>query len=323
MKRINPIWSDTVHSEQLSDLFYEYHLDDTEDNILYAGKSYKYPDENVGEVLINDIAENFLSNHITFQTGFRDMTDYCKEFKFVTSTGTKDTCIFYNDWSYKPTDVMQTKRIFLNDPINGIIDSRQYVFVNILSLGSSAIVTFKVDDSPLPAMALTGQNKGVCFSRKLTGPCGSKFTAAFSDGPEKLEYTFGSKDYCLYYVNAYGGWDSLLIDGNVKQTDKITASENYVKKARTNTLEFGKTKYLNTIVPSWTLHTGYLTDEQASKMFHLIESTEVYLHNLNDDTITPVLITDTSCEYKTYSNNGKKLPSYTINVEASQEKYRK
>lgn len=268
------------------------------------------------------MAENYLSNHIKFDTGISTMDDYCKEFKMVTSTGKTTTYIFYNDWSYRPTSIKTNKHLILNDPINGKVDSRQYFFLNVLNIGSTAAVTIKVNGGAYPGIPLTG-NKAFSFVRQFTAPCGAHIDIGTTDNTESLQYTFDSKDYCLYYVNAYGGWDSLLIDGNVKRTDQITSSEKYVKKAKANSLEFGKTKYLNTIVPSWTLYTGHMTDEEASRMHHLLESTEVYLHNLNDDTITPVLITDTNCEYKTYSNNGKKLPAYTINVEASQEQYRK
>lgn len=322
MATIKPIWEDTVYSEQLVDSFFEYHIDDTDDTILYAGKAYKYPNEDKGEVYINDITENFLTNHISFNLGFGEMTDFCKNFKFVTSSGNTNTYTFYNDWSYENTNAMTYKHQILNDPITRKVDSRQFFFLNVLNLGSSAIVTVQVNGSPEPAIALSG-NKATSLVRKYSAPCGSKIEIGTSDNTESLEYTFDSKDYCLYYVNAFGGWDSLLIDGNTKRTDQIVSSEQYIKKAKANSLEFGKTKYLNTIVPSWTLYTGHMSDEESSKMHHLLESTEVYLHNLIDDTITPVLITDTSCEYKTYSNNGKKLPSYIINVEASQEKYRK
>ena len=61
----------------------------------------------------------------------------------------------------------------------------------------------------------------------------------------------------------------------------------------------------------------------GSKMYHLLESTQVYLHNLETDEIIPVVITDTSCVYKTYSNQGNTRFYYTINVEASNYKIRK
>lgn len=127
-------------------------------------------------------------------------------------------------------------------------------------------------------------------------------------------YKETDKNYALYYINAYGGWDSLAIRGNVTQTDKIQ-SQTY--KNKTN----GKVKYLNTITPSWQLYTDSMND--GSKMHHLLESTEVYLHNLETDEITPVVITDSECVYKSYANQGSTRFHYTINVEASNYKIRK
>lgn len=244
------------------------------------------------------------------------MTDYCKNIKLITSTGRNTEYIFYNDWSY------DSPRGILNDPINGKISPDQFFMVNYMNTNSGKTVQLSVDSgSPSTIIPSHSGYNAWSYVGKVTANCDSKLKV--SSGTESLTYTFDTKDYCLYYINAYGGWDSLLIDGNVKRTDQITASEQYIKKSKANSTEFGKTKYLNTIVPRWVLYTGYMTDEQASKMHHLIESTEVYLHNLKDDTITPVLITDTQCEYLTYTNNGRKLPSFTINVEASQEQYRK
>lgn len=56
-------------------------------------------------------------------------------------------------------------------------------------------------------------------------------------------YRETNKNYALYYINAYGGWDSLAIRGNTMQTDNIQ-SQTY--KNKTN----GKVKYLNTITPT-------------------------------------------------------------------------
>jgi hypothetical protein len=125
----------------------------------------------------------------------------------------------------------------------------------------------------------------------------------------------------LYYVNGYGGWDSLLINGNNKKNDKITSSY-YSKQFNNTTIDFGKTKFNNIITTSYTLYTDWFTDEEQSKLWHLLESTNVYLHNLETDRIEPCIITNTNCEYKTFTNNGKKKFYNTINVEIAQERIR-
>lgn len=129
-------------------------------------------------------------------------------------------------------------------------------------------------------------------------------------------------DYCLYYCNAVGGWDSLLIKGNTKKTDKIN-SQYYNRSINNTTVQFEKKKYINIITPTYTLYTDWFTDEEQSKFYHLLESTEVYLHNLITDKIEPVNITNNTCEYKTFTNNGKKKWYNKIDVEVAQEKIRR
>lgn len=330
---IAPIWKDYIWAEETLDDFIEYHLDDV-GTTIYAGKAYKYPDADRVEFLLNSVTENYLSNGISFPTTLSTsvMPNYLKDFTLVTSTGNEKPIIFFNDWSYKDTDL--TSGYFLSDPITGLIDPRQYVMTSwLLPTGEGLVSRFYYKDGIQTATDVTLKSgiNGYTFVENITNlqlGCGDYIVIAFvvsgTISQKQIKYTIDNtgKDYVLYYVNAAGGWDSLLIEGNVKKTDEFE-SESYIKRVLRPSTEFARNKYLNTITSSWTLYTGYLNDEQASKMYNLLESTQVYLHNLKDNTITPVLITDTSCEYKTYTNQGKNKFYYTINVESSQDNYRK
>jgi hypothetical protein len=77
------------------------------------------------------------------------------------------------------------------------------------------------------------------------------------------------------------------------------------------------------ITPKYTLYTDWFDDVQQSKMYHLLESTEVYLHNLKTGKIEPVNITNTTLDYKTFANNGKKKWYNKIDVEVAQDKIRR
>lgn len=330
---IAPIWKDYIWAEETLDDFIEYHLDDG-GTTIYAGKAYKYPGADRVEFLLNSVTENYLSNGISFPTTLSTsvMPNYLKDFTLVTSTGNEKPIIFFNDWSYKDTDL--TSGYFLSDPITGLIDPRQYVMASwLLPTGEGIVNRFFYRDGTQTATDVTLRSgiNGYTFVENITNlqlGCGDYIVIAFvvsgTISQKQIKYTIDNtgKDYVLYYVNAAGGWDSLLIEGNVKKTDEFE-SESYIKRVLRPSTEFARNKYLNTITSSWTLYTGYLNDEQASKMYNLLESTQVYLHNLKDNTITPVLITDTNCEYKTYTNQGKNKFYYTINVESSQDNYRK
>ena len=98
---------------------------------------------------------------------------------------------------------------------------------------------------------------------------------------------------------------------------------NYSRSFRNNTLEFENVNYMNEIKPAWELNTHYLVDSQSSKMHELVESTCVYLYDAEEQTYTPVVMTDKKLEYKTFYNQGRKFYTYTINVEESQSKERR
>lgn len=135
--------------------------------------------------------------------------------------------------------------------------------------------------------------------------------------------TTGCANYGLYYVNARGGWDAFAIQGAVRKTDNIT--EFTTDKSFNNTTkEFEAERYLAEIKTAYELHTHYLTDEQSDNLAkNLLSSNKVYLHNLNDGTIKPVLITDKSVKYiQQHTNNGK-MAQYTINVVESQSRLRR
>lgn len=129
--------------------------------------------------------------------------------------------------------------------------------------------------------------------------------------------------YSLYYVNSYGGVDVLVFKGkSFKKTDNITRL-NYSRSFRNNTLEFENVNYMNEIKPAWELHTGYMVDSQSRKMHELVESTCVYLYDAEEQTYTPVVMTDKNLEYKTFYNQGRRFYTYTINVEESQSRERR
>lgn len=129
-------------------------------------------------------------------------------------------------------------------------------------------------------------------------------------------------NYVLYYRNALGGIDLFPVTGKVIKSNNIEHLT-INKKYDNRTLNFGKTNYENVLTERWQLYSGRLTDQQSKLMHHLINSTYVYLYDIQADKFIPVVITDTEMEYKTYKNNNNKMVYYTINVEASQTKYRR
>lgn len=128
--------------------------------------------------------------------------------------------------------------------------------------------------------------------------------------------------YCgpgaFYYLSKRGGWSAFLIEGRIKRTDKFTQTE-YNKSFDNTTIEFGRVRLLNEIQPTWEIKTGFLSDEESKRLAeNLLPSQRVYLHLFEEDEIIPVVITDSSVEYKEYVQNNNTPVFYTIKVEASQ-----
>ena len=114
------------------------------------------------------------------------------------------------------------------------------------------------------------------------------------------------KRYALYYRNAYGGMDSLLLDGVQR---KETYARSTITRNVDNSVQGARAiqNYRNGVVEGWELRLNSLTDEAASRMHHLVGSAEVYLCDLIADTLTPLVLTDSECVARTFANGHKRL----------------
>ena len=261
-------------------------------NLIFQGRAYKRPNADTNDIKLNKIFENYLSNSINdlLNSGEPEDTgvDASKVFQIMKldADGTEtliDEYTILYDWSYDFR--FRGENTDLSRPINGRYVAGMYKMDTTVD-GKSGTVTNNLTEGPYNVLA----------------DCG---------------------EYALYYLNAYGGWDALLIDGTVlkKSTIKQYTTDRNINNSR---IEFEQTKYINEIQDAYEINTGFLTDEQAANLSkNLIPSREVYLHFLNDNKIIPVLITDSSVTYQTYQTNNLQMPQYKINVKESQIKLRK
>lgn len=324
--KILPVWQDNLieFDESLGDRV-EYTLVDVEtNNVIYSGKVNKLPNSDKVSIDVSKIVGNYLSNpfpYITLNTtNVFVLNDYAKTVDVMVGGNIVETVTIYNSWGYEDIP----KNNIISDPIRKVVDRRQFFICSVYN--PSAI--FKNVQYILRGSGSELYKYGISATHKRQTLL---IDGTLSNYPQYDTLKVGNTVYkiidscaewCLYYSNAYGGWDSLLVNGNVKKSDKIS-SQYYKKSYNNKTYEFEKTKYLNTITPSYVLYTDYFNDDEQSRFHHLIESTEVYLHNLNTNEFLPVNITNTTCDYTTYTNNGKKKWYNTINVDVAQEHLRK
>lgn len=282
-------WEDVIlqRTEQIFDYRIYYGT-----NLLFQGRAYKRPNADTNDIKLNKIFENYLSNSINellndTVTSYTSDAYALKTFTVMKVDGDTeyeiDKYMILYDWSYDYR--FRGATIRLSRPINGRYATGMYK-MNTLANGTDGTVTNSITAGLYPTLV----------------DCG---------------------EYALYYLNSYGGWDSLLIEGAVTKKSTITqytTDRNYDN----NKIEFEQMKYINEIQDSYELNTGFLTDEQAENLAkNLIPSKEVYLHNLKSGVITPVIITDNNVIFQTYQTNNLQLPQYKINVKESQIKLRK
>lgn len=287
---------------------------------IYQGVAYPKPGASGISIRINDICADFLKNVLPDFSQTTPTPILSPVFRVQHSAGgawvTLQPVQFINDWSYEydyNPDVMG-----MSFPIDGRADRRQYVPVSASVTTSINYINedgrryYDEDIDPGTTFIDLSSLDPLVFGIDIGNPQTSQYKII----PSCLRYA-------LYYINAFGGWDAFLIQGNERMSDtysRKTRQEDYDNNDIRNR---GAQNYLTEITRAWTLHTGFMNDDQSGRMHHILGSTFVYLHDLDTGEILPVLITNTETEHKTYHNNGNRLNQYTIDVELAQTRMRR
>lgn len=284
------IWEDTYYEYEGNTL--SYYIKDENDNLIFAGKAYKRPTEDTVKIKINSICRNYLDNDLrpilnAFDEGvssYGEASNAIKIFYLHDADGVVlESYEFLYDWSY---DYQYRGAIsaILSKPINGRkMEGIMYAPYTIVNSGEVTNYLFM-----------------------------GKYTDVDSCNAE----------YAVYYLNSYGGWDAFMFEG--KATKKDTITQFTTDRAFDNqTLDYEAYRYVSEINTSYTLSTGWLTDEQAENFAkNLVGSNHVYLQDLKSGKLMSAIITDSNVTYKTMRNNGGKMALYQLNIKESQNKLR-
>lgn len=312
---VAPIWRDyviTVPTPGQGYINYNINYDGT---VVYTGRAYGMGQDNI-EIYYNHLCKPFLSNHIDFTEGYQSIRDWLGNF-IITSPELGDitSVSFYEDYSYVNRDI--TNVMSLNNPIINEVVEGSYVPFSFFITGTSGNVSIMQNGQQITGLTVNDNEQHRYFVEAEKGKAYSSLGAVYKTIP------VCSARYSLYYINSYGGVDVLPFKGkSFKKTDNITRL-NYSRSFRNNTLEFENVNYMNEMKPAWELNTSYMVDSQSRKMHELVESTCVYLYDAEEQTYTPVVMTDKKLEYKTFYNQGRRFYIYTINVEESQSRERR
>lgn len=324
-----PIWKDTVIEIPASASGTNYTITiDSNGATIFSGKAYAMGEDSNVSINLNRICKDVLSSKIELS---KDTTVYQQPFykmNFKASAeGVGRLVTFYNDWSYQ--DVVEKPYCqSISMPLSDIVDPRQLLITTIAKISSrnpGAVLVEYYDGRAWHEVVNTIPSPCVTFAIPLSELSAAENVDVLNEEEElvrRYRVQNTCAQYCLYYLNAHGGYDHLLINGNALRTDMYTRNE-VTRDVDNTTWEHGRDYASTRITRKWQLHTDTLTDAQWALTHHLLGSTQVYLHDLEADEITPVVITSSQAEYKTYRNQGNKKSHLTIEVEASVERMRK
>ena len=331
------IWKDyevTLGSGDSAD--YTIRTSTSTDDIIYSGTAWKKPGETNIKIIINDICADYLRQelpNLEAATGLQTCNTYMRTFYVYVGTTQKASVEFLYDYSYDDDAASTSFPHSLADPVDGIVDINMPL-VRTLRLSTNIIHYFEVsnsfntesfnDDFDIMADSQTTiSGIGNYVRQSSFGDIGMGITFEESSGWTTYRFADTCSRFALYYVNELGGWDFLVMQGGFKRIDKYKRYEMKRKYNNAVSTNRGRWQYANEETFAYELRTSLLTDDQASRMHHLLGSNMVYLYDLYTNICYPVVMTDNSCEYKTYKNNGLKMVQYIINVEIAKEQTRR
>lgn len=346
---IASIWKDYFVTLGTADtISFRIKVQDAQGQVIYSGKSHKKPGQTDNIIRINDICADYLTNALPAlsQAEFSALSfplNFVVEAYLSGSWTTKGQVQFINDWScdnsYNPTTMG------MSFPVTNRIDSRQWLVFTALNVSTiTATLTFTDGTTAQVIIPIEIQadfnydrfpdegifNTDFAISARSAGSGTAVFDLSAWDNVASVtingktwNVVTDCKEWVLYYVNAFGGWDSLLIEGNTIEMDTLTRHTREMEYDNSSILNRGRRNYVNEITKSYTMHTSWLSDSESYRMSHLLNSTEVYLYNINTGEMMPVVLTNTTTEYKTYKGNGGRLVNYTIEATIAQERVRR
>ncbi len=327
-----PIWKDYfVDFGAITSADFSISVDGT---IIFEGRAVKKPSQSTLQVKINDICQAYLSASLpVFTQGVFTRDSIAKTFEVYKNGTLVQSVTFSLDYSY---DYNRSNNIASSPIIPKVVADQPFIFSQYEAAQIDVAITTPTGVIDIP-IAIAKQDDfnddfNMDFAQSVAkAASGSIYIDLTKYGnPSKVQVggiTYDVVNTCdrfaLYYVNAYGGWDSLLLQGRADEKDVITRKEVTLTYDNRTPQARGRQNYLNEVVKTYTLRTGWLTDAQAAKMWHLLESTNVYLYDIVKKQMHSCIITNAEAPFKTFKGEGGKLVSYELNVELSQGRVRR
>lgn len=337
----NPIWRDyQIDLGSGTSCLYRIGYNNTSSawKTIYQGRAYKRPGDSTIKVNINGICADFLAQVATMPQADFLLISFPLTFqvhKEQTGGGWQSVTSvqFLPDWSYDSSYNPST--MGMSFPINGHIDSRQWIpasaygtsnlsvrFINAQNVGVTETKTLSIADGFCNNTSSKDADIYRCMESAGNGTL--VFNLANYNNVDRVliggiatyKVVTSCAKYALLYVNAYGGWDTFLIEGNTRETSTITRHTNERQTDNNalsaNILNPTEVNFVNEVTKEFTFVTGWLSDDESSRMHHLLNSPKVYLYDIAANSKTPVILSTDTHEEKTYRGNGCQMVNYEI-----------
>lgn len=328
-----PIWRDTFCKLDYSQYgnCKKYRVINVENSeTLFEGKIYWNNQD--AFLKINDFAQDCFYYNTDFPSAattkmYSDVHLNVQLNEGVDSWVTVGDYYFYYDYSYDEEDRNKiSKSIQMSDKF----DPRAYFLWTVGGFSNSNYkCTITSTDKSGHSTPSTIVGSLDSYTKSEYNPSLRSISVSVEFGGSQIEnYNFTAentcREYALYWINRYGGWQTYIITGKVTPKDSVIRNT-YLHYVDNNLKRnFGNQSYMNEVTKQWQIQTGFFTDEQSKLFTDLYSSPTVYLHNLDTNEIWSVNVNDKSVDVKLTSNQKKSNHfKHNLTVEASQKQYRK
>ena len=334
-----PIWKD--HFTNLGAVASQYFRIRVGSTTVYQGKAVRAASSGNLYIRINDICADYMAQQaatVPVSTGSSvtfPMSFTVQKSSTGSSWTTVETVDFTDDWSFD--DSFNGSTMGMSFPITGRVDLRQTIWQTRYATGSVTATARYGSTSRSITLTLNTGTGSAAYLKSLTH-AGVGYVAfncaqyATYSGKTLTSVTIGlvtynvansCPKYNLLYKNPYGGFDTMLCEG--ASTRKHSIARDTFKADYDNTVQ-GREEwnYMNEVTDSIELNTGFLTEDESGRMPYLLDSTDVFLQDLdNPSVIVPVVIATDSYSFQTLNRLGMKMMNHTFEIRIAQNKYRR
>lgn len=293
-------------------------------NRFYTGRCQKRPNGEKNTFLINKIIQDYvwmeeIPSLLNGTSAYQEHPNGYRKFMLDTpdTVGAMKSYFFKYDWSYQ-----EGSPFVLSESIVPYVVEGQKNLITYCNLDYSNpqtdVYTWVKKDGTTENGGISAENEEYA-TRVVSMPANAD--SYFLSGQRYEVINPCQSRYVLYYLSPKGGWCWFPIMGKVNSSDRLT-SFTLTKNYDNTTAQFGKTRYTVDISTDYELSTGFLTQAQSLRMWEMLESNMVYMHDLEKDVIFPVVMKSDTVEKKRYQRGQTKMLSYTFGVETSQGRMR-